>query len=815
VRIHDQIDAAFAAWGTLVVRHRFAVALAMLAISGAFCAFLPQLEADNSTESFLRRNDLARVDYDRFREQFGQDERIVLAIRPPEVFDLAFLNRLRALHQEIEREVPYVEEITSLWNARSTFGDGDQLIVGTLMEDWPETAADVAALRKRVAETPTYANALVNEDATVTTLSLKPVIYSPVSSSRDESTGFDDDAPHEEQPGGPKLLTEPESLELIDALDRVAARYAGPDFEIHIAGNIAARHAATRYLLRDVSIFLAGGAAVIATLLFGLFRRASGVILPLLVVFLSVAVTYGVMALLGVPNSVSGQVLPVLLLCCGTFTAVHILTVAYRRLAEGASREVAISDALAHSGLAVLMASLTTAGGLVSFASAELAQVRNLGIVAPIGVMLTFVYGVTLLPALLAIVPIRRSQLGSDALHRWLATRLAQVGDLAAVHPGRVLAATVALVVVAGIGVTQIRFAQNAIEWFPENDRVRLATEFLNAEFGGASSLEVWIDTGRENGLHDPDLLQRVDRAIAFAEGLDAGDGQLYVGKSLSIVNVVKETHKALNENRPEFYAIPEGRALLAQELLLFESSGSDDLEELTDSRFSMARVSLRTPLVDALLYVPFIERIREGFTRILGDDVDIRITGLGSLFGRTFSMVNITMARSNVIALLVITPLMILMVGDFKIGLMSMIPNLVPIWLTLGLMGWLDVPIDNSSLLVGSVLMGLSVDDTIHFMTEYRRFHARGDTPREAVRRTLTTTGVAMLFTSLVLVGGFLVMTLSYMNNASDFGKLAAFAVAAAFVAELLVSPALMVLADRSAQLAPASAIDPVGRSS
>ena len=797
------------------MRHRFAVALTMVAISGAVCAFLPQLEADNSTESFLRRDDRARVEYDRFREQFGQDERIVLAIRPPEIFDLAFLNRLRTLHQEIEREVPYVEEITSLWNARNTFGDGDRLIVGNLMEDWPETAADVAALRKRVAETPTYTNALVNKDGTVTTLSLKPFVYSPVPSTGDEPTAFDGDALREAQAGGPKLLTERESVELIDALARVTARYAGPDFEVHIAGGVVANHAATRYLVRDVSIFLGGGAAVIAGLLFALFRRPSGVILPLIVVFLSVAVTYGVMALIGVPNSVSGQILPVLLLCCGTFTAVHILTIAYRRLAEGASREVAISDALAHSGLAVLMASLTTAGGLISFASAELAQVRNLGIAAPIGVMLTFVYGVTLLPALFAIVPIRKARVRSDALHRWMASWLAKAGGLAAVHPGRVLAITAALVVVAGFGVTQIRFAQNGIEWFPENDPVRLATEFLNAEFGSASSLEVWIDTGRENGLHDPDLLQRLDRAVAFAENLDAGNGDLYVGKSLSIVDVVKETHKALNENRSEFYTIPKDRTLLAQELLLFESSGSDDLEELTDSRFSMARVSLRTPFVDALLYVPFIERIKEGFARILGDDVEIRITGLGSLFGRTFSMVNITMARSNLIAFLVIAPLMILMVGDFRIGLMSMIPNLVPIWLTLGLMGFLDVPIDNSSLLIGSILLGLSVDDTIYFMTEYRRFHAGGVPPREAVRRTLIGTGVAMLFSSLVLVGGFLVMTLSYMNNASDFGKLAAFAVAVAFVAELFVSPALMVLAAGSGQLAPAAAVGTVGRSS
>jgi predicted RND superfamily exporter protein len=153
-------------------------------------------------------------------------------------------------------------------------------------------------------------------------------------------------------------------------------------------------------------------------------------------------------------------------------------------------------------------------------------------------------------------------------------------------------------------------------------------------------------------------------------------------------------------------------------------------------------------------------------------------------------------MARSYALALVIITPLMILLIGNLKRGLLSMIPNLVPIWLTLGLMGFLDIAIDNSTLLIGCILIGLAVDDTIHFMHKFQHYYGQlGDVER-AVHETLTTTGAALLFTTLVLASGFSVMMLSYMNNSIEFGQLATFAAIAAFMADILISPALMKLA-------------------
>ena len=798
-RLHGRIEAAFAAWGHFVVRRRWIVLLVVVASSASVGSYLPELRSDNSSESFLRPNDPARIHYDAFREQFGQDDQFVVAIRTTDLLDLDFLGRLRSFHEALEANLPHVEDVTSLLNARSTRGEGDELVVEDLMADWPESAADLARLRTRILETPLYRGALVNEALTATTITIEPFIYSARPGGELDFEHFSDEVDAPNSPP-PEFLSEREQAELIAELEAQAQRFAASDFRINLAGNVMFSQAASERTIHDTGVFLVGGWSAMAVLLFVLFRRASGVLLPLLVVVPSIAVTYGIMALLGIPTSVSGQVLPVLVLAVGVCSAVHLLTSAYQEIGSGRSREDAIANALGRSGLAIGMAALTTAGGLLSFASADLAQVRNLGLTAPIGILLTLFYTVTLLPSVLAVIPLRQSRFGGDALQRVVGSRLAMIGVAVAKRPLAVIVLALALVLVGGVGVAKLRFSQDLLKWFPPDDPMRVASEVVNREFAGAGGVEVWVDTGRENGLHDPALLARLDEATRFAATLTEGEGdeRLYTGKVVSILDVVKETHRALNDNRPEFYAIPSDQRLVAQELLLFENSGSDDLETLVDSQFSMARLSIITPFADGMLFLPYSERLKLGFERILGDGVTVRVTGLGSLFSRSFAIVNVTMARSYGIALLVITPLMVLLIGDLRRGLLSMVPNLVPIWLTLGVMGFMDVPIDNSSLLIGCIVLGLAVDDTIHFMHRFQRSFATNGDAFEAIRETLSTTGAALLFTTLVLTSAFLVMATSYMSNISSFGLITAFAAVIAFVADIVLSPVLMALATR-----------------
>jgi uncharacterized protein len=793
MRIHDRIDRAFAAWGRLVARLPVTILLLSLCATALPSAWIGGLRFDNSTQSFLHRNDPERIVYDAFRQQYGQDEFALIAVRPPQIFELSFLEKLRALQQDLEREVPHLEDVTSLINARSTRGDGDELIVEDLFEHWPENEADLEALRARALASATYRNLLLSRHYTYTTVSVRPLVHAEVLDAAQVLEGFEDDAPQ----APAELLADEQTHEFLSAVQSVVARHDRPDFRLKLVGSLITNEHLNVKLERDVAVFIGGSVAIMAMILLLLFRSWPAVVLPLFVVGLSMAATLGCMVMLDIPVSVTLQLMPILMLTVGVCSAVHVLAMINHRLSDGMTKGDAIATTISEAGLPMLLTSLTTAAGFLSFVSAEIAPVSHLGIVAPIGVMLSFLYMIVVLPALLVLVPLRVPDGRSEhAREQALGDLVARVGGWAAQRPWTVIGVLAALSLIALGGVLQLRVSQDALRWFPAHDPVREDQELLDREFAGTTTLEVILDSGRENGLYDPELLRRMDEAAQFAQTY--AHGPIKVGKVVSILDVIKETNQALHDNDPAHYAIPSDRELIAQELLLFENAGSDDVEELVDPQFRRARMSLRLPLSDAILYSEFLVGLEAGLRERLGPDVHLETTGIMKLLTRTMAGVLQSMIRSYFTALLVITPLIVFLIGSVRLGLLAMLPNLLPVFLMLGVMGWLDIPIDMSSMLVGSIIIGLSDDDTIHFMHRYRRSFAETGDARSAIELTLHATGAELLFSSLILGWGFVVMEFAYMRNAAQFGQLACFATVTAFVVEIVLAPALLVLASR-----------------
>ena len=761
--------------------------LTVLLGSGLF-----RLTADFSNDSFLRAGDQTLEVYDAFRARYGDSERMLVGIETPQVFDLEFLERLRAFHAEVEDRVPYAAEVLSLVNARSTRGEGDELIVDELMEDWGGTAADLALFEARVRGNPLYRNTFLSGDGAFTALTVKLDTYTSIGAetsdeSFDVDAGFEDDETL-------LYLTSGEISETIDALRRVIEGHEGPGFRLYLVGGEVMGNRLETIALSDSVLFAVLGVASIAAFLWVLFRRVSAALLPVTVVLLSTVATFGCMGHLGLPFTSITQILPIFLLAVGVCDAVHILSIAYLRRAAGDDRETAIVAALEHSGLAVVLTSLTTAGGLASLMAAEISPVAQLGMIAPLGVVLALVYSLLLLPALLAVAPMPAPRGNAQGVAGPVTAALVRMADLSTRRPRAVLAATGFVLLLAIPGILQLRFGNHPLEWLFEDDPVRLAIERIDRAFEGTTAVEILIDSGVENGLHDPDLLGRIERAMAFATALR--EGPVSVGKAVSIVDIVKEINQALHENQAAHFALPDERSLIAQELLLFENSGSDDLGDVTDSLFREGRVTLQASQADGMHYVVFLETLEAGFREILGEDIDVQITGGMALVSRTFSLLLTSLVRSYALALLIITPLMVLLIGDLRRGLLSMIPNLIPVYLTLALMGGLGIPMSIGTLLIGSIVIGVAVDDTIHFMHKFIRYSEETGDPREAVRRTFATTGTALLTTSLVLATSFVIYVTAHFHSLIHFGILAGFATIVAFLADVLTAPALMVLA-------------------
>jgi len=793
----------FDRWTGLVIRLRFPVLLVIVFFTVLLAQNIRNLQFDTSNEGFLRADDPILSTYNTFRDQFGRDDMVVIAIHSEDIFSLTFLNRLKSLHDQLGSEIDNINDITSMINARMTRGEADLLIVDDLLAQLPETEEDLEQLRLRVMGNPLYLNQLISENGLYTTIVIESSVYSS-SDSDDLFSGFDEGSGGQEDTDdySPTFITDQENSEFVTSVYNIAKSYDQDSFTVYIAGSPVVMHTIKQFMKRDVQKFMKLAILVIGICLFVMFRRLSGVVLPLVVVTVSVASTVGLMAMLGVAFKLPTTILPSFLLAVGVGASVHVLSLTYQKLRRGSEKNQSIKAAFSHSGLAIVMTSLTTAAGLASFSLAGVAPIADLGIFSSIGVMLSLFYSLTLLPALLAIVPLKIS-VSAKHVHQSRIDRLLEfLADFSMDHHRLVLIAATLIIGISVYGASQVRFSHQVLNWLPKGLDVRESTEVIDRELRGSVVLEVILDTGKENGLYDRETLVAIDKMTAEIEEAYR-DNKVFVGKAMSVTTILKEIHQALHGNDPDYYRIPENQRLIPQEFLLFENSGSDDLNDVIDSRFQIARITLKVPWEDALLYRPFISDIKERFEEEFSDQVlgggepmSITVTGIMSIFGRIISAAIYSAAQSYGIALVIITILMIILIGDLRLGLVSMIPNLTPILCVVGLMGLTSIQFDMFTMMIASIAIGLAVDDTIHFMYNFRKYYEQSGDVKEAVHQTLQTAGRAMLTTSVVLSIGFFIFTLASMTNLLNFGLLTGLAILLALLADLILAPALMAVA-------------------
>lgn len=547
-----------------------------------------------------------------------------------------------------------------------------------------------------------------------------------------------------------------------------------------------------RWMLGDVKKFIRLSVVVIGLFLFVMFRRFSCVAIPLLIVFLTLFSTIAIMALIGIKFKLPTSILPSFLLAVGVGASVHLLTIIIQQLKKGESKRDAVIYASGHSGLPIFLTSLTTAGGLLSFANADVAPIAELGIFASVGVMLSFAYTVVLTPILISIIPfgVRKKELEKETGLSKTDILLGNLGRFSVRRRKLILIVASVLFILSIIGVTKVRFSHDTLSWIPSYADVTRGTVFTDKSMKGSVNMEFILDTGETNGLYEPALLNKIDQFDKFAENYH--DGSKFVGNSNSLSDILKEINRALNENRDSHYSVPNDRILVAQEFLLFENSGADDLEDFVDTQFSKTRISMKTPWLDSIKYIGFVKTMTDKANEYF-EGYKVAVTGVTVLFARIMAATIYSMAESYIAAAFVISLMMVLMIGRLKLGLLSMIPNLLPILIAIAIIGWFRLPMDLFTMMVGSIAIGLAVDDTIHFMHNFVRYYNQYDDVEKSVVVTMQGTGKAMFTTSVVLAAGFFIYMLATMKNLYNFGLITAIAVILALIGNLILAPALM----------------------
>lgn len=752
---------------------------------------------ESSNHKMLRHNDSILIDYRDFTYQFGRSSLIVAAVESPEVFSPAFLKKLKAFHEDLQKNIPYIQRVESLINARYTRVDGDTLMSEDLLKGWPEKNVDMNEIKTAVLSNPAFENMLISEDGRMTAVVLEVQALEHDDEPQEirvddfgEETFIDKDSTE-------KLfrVNAPIIKEMAQAMRTVVERHRSPDFPIYVSGDIMLADIYNREVKRNMSRNFLLGTGIVILFLGLLFKRVTGVIFPTLVIDLSVLTTLGLMSLNGVSITDTTMIIPAFLLTVGIGDSVHILAIFYRQLSLGDSKEEATVYAFGHSGLAISLTSLTTAAGLLSFSMADLQALVDMGFYSAAGVVMAFFATLLILPPLLSLAPIKRKrrkeiEKKSHTMDRFLLS----FAHFSTTYPKQIVLTAIFLFIGAGLLISQLRFSHYQLMYIPNTSNVKSDIEYIDKRLKGVSTLEIVIDTKEVDGLKSPEMLYMIETVTEWIKALQ--NDEIVIGHIFSIVDIVKEINKAFHENDAAYYEIPEDRPTISQELFLFETANqSNDLAKVVDSQFSKARITVKLASADAIFYREFIHKVKNMLEETFHGRAGIVITGNVAVMARIVPATMKSMVESYIIAFIVITILMIMLVGNLKIGLSSMIPNLMPIVITMGIMVLLGDSLNLVTVMIGSIAIGLVVDDTIHFIYNFQRAFEESGDPVGALHYTFLGTGRAMLFTSIILSLGFFVLLLSSMAHMRMFGGYTGIVIILALLSDFIIAPSLLFL--------------------
>jgi len=778
-------------WGVLAA----AVAIAY----GAYTVALG-VGSDASYEHMFYPGDTTYQSYEQYRDDFGSDEIAYIGYEVSGLehgpWNVVAMERLVEITEALEDEVPFLYEVTTLANAELTVGNEDGIEITKIQDEWPLTQEELLELRSAYLKKPMLVGGIIDEDA-----DFGAIIIEMDRSSTDppeeivappEQQPFPDDPDHLEN-----LYPQVSDAKIWEILERPAYR----DYTFWFSGDVPLNATFNRILMVEPVLLLLIAVGVIATTLALTFRSMLAVVSPIAVVLLGVLATVAIMALIGWDISMGFGGTPTLLTAIGVAHSVHILSEFRSRIADGSDRRSALVETMGLVGMPCLLTSITTAVGFASMSFVPIKSLAQGGIIDAIGVLLTFVLSMTVLMSMLSIdwryafrrrqaegEPVVSSVVASAKGGDWIQTLLASVARINIDHTGRLLVVFGVFLVACLLGAMRIEVDSNWLKDFWPSSWFYKNTVKVDSEMGGTTNVVYLFDAGEDDAIKEPAVLREIDRLQQKANQED-----WLVTKTYSIVDIVKDLNQAFHGDDPAYYAIPETRQEVAQYLLLYESSGGEEAEEYVTSDYRRANLELRLKMDRTAAMQQLVRDLDASLENPPLEKTEVSLTGIGALWLVLMDYIVSSQIQGLSIAFSVITLFMVLLFRSFKIGLISMVPNLAPVLLALGAMGWTGIPLDYNKATIAAIALGISVDDTIHLMTRlHHEFGVHGNY-RTALREAMGDVGRALVITSIALVLGFLAMSFSELRSQAFYGILLASALVTALIADFFFMPALV----------------------
>jgi len=726
-----------------------------------FMSFIPLTETVNNVDYFTIENHPEMEYYEEFKEVFGNDEFFVIAFQDENLFTREGLLFLSDLTEALEYGLQDVEDVKSLANVNDIIGEEEYFEVRKFMEDIPDDPSELARLKEMATSNPLYVNALVSRDGK--TASVVVEVYN-----REDDENY-----------RKNLLAQTESI-LEPFKDRVEA--------FQLAGWTVTNVRLSEYMNKDVSTFIPLTYALITLAIWVFFRNITLTFLAILNITVCVGSVMGLFGLTGIKLNNVTSIIPSMVMALALCDTVHIFSHMDRSILHeaGGDRRTALAAVLRLVIVPSFLTTLTTAVGFLSQGVSEIPPIREFAWIASAGMLFEFLYSFFFLPPLILLFKpegLYRTYQRNKGISRYLNWNFSLIQR----HHVLIFVFFVFAMILAGWLTMGIRVENSAIGCFKKSSSLRQSLDFVQGNLGGVDSLDISMQANQVDAFKEPENLEVMEKIQKYLITLDGVD------QTISLVDFLKDMNESFHEENPSYYKIPDSKDMVSQYLLLYSA---DDIEDVINSTYDRARIAIRISFDKTSDQEKLISHIRSYLAQnITAEHLDIRVTGraienvvtIGSLIkGQVYSLA---------LAAAIVSLIMFLALRSISIGFLSIFPNMLPILVNFGIMGALAIPLDTGTAIIAAVAIGIAVDDTIHFLSEYKNRRASGIRIPRALQMVLFLKGRALFSSSLILCIGFSVVIFSSFIPTMHFGVLTAIVMITALVGDTYFLPSIIML--------------------
>lgn len=722
--------------------------------------------------SIVPDNDEDMVYFQKFKKTFGEDGGNILAlgVMDSSVYRVDNFKKLRALTDSLQAKEG-VTSVLGLPNLRmlqknSKKGAFEFLPV---FKSIPDNQKELDSLLAFAASLKFYSGQLLNEENGAT------LIFITISK---------------------EILNSKNRDQLIFSVIDVGEQFEKETgIDVHFAGLPYSRTITTTKVKAELNMFLILSVVVTGIILFAFFRSFKAVFFPIVIIGVVVVWVLGTLALFQYKITLLTGLIPPIIVVIGIPNSVYMLNKYHHEFQDHGDQMKALSRIIRKIGVVTFITNFTTAIGFFVLATTQINILIEFGVVAGINIMATFIVSIILIPAVFSLYkPPTQKHLKHlkfrmlDWVLKWLDFSVHKLRPV-------IFLITIAVVVVSAIGLMKLRAVSFLVDDIPEKSPLKKDMAFFEQNFSGIMPLELIIDTGNKKGVQSLKNLRKINELEMFLSDIP------YISQPISVVSFAKAARQAFYNHNPNLYSLPTNRDLsFIMKYLDGEEENQDFSRSFVDSTGQMIRVKLMIADIGSTRLDSLVTNvISPKIDSIFADSkMDVKLTGTTLMFikGNKFLIENLL--TSMVIAFIIIAIIMAVLFRNFKMIIISLIPNMIPLLVTAGIMGYFGIPLKPSTALIFSIAFGISIDDSIHFLAKYRQeLFANKFNVSKAVSKSIIETGSSMIYTSIILFFGFIIFVLSEFGGTIALGKLTSITLLFAMLTNVVVLPALLLQFD------------------